>query len=128
MLMNHLGSSDNHMSYGQAYDAGLTHAPRGIDFKNELTADFGSNALFVLGDSAHTADYIGNIAWGAVMASNGFTETMSHLGAGAQQVVHDLRSPSHQLSGTVRALGDQTSDYKAIQQGYSWWNNGTNPQ
>ena len=29
MLMAHLGSRDNHMSYGQAYDAGLTPAPRG---------------------------------------------------------------------------------------------------
>jgi len=56
MLMNHMGSSDNHMSYVQAYDAGLTHAPQGIDFKNELNADFGNNALFVLGSSAHTSD------------------------------------------------------------------------
>jgi RHS repeat-associated protein len=132
MLMNHLGSSDNHMSYGQAYDAGLTHAPQGIDFKNELNADFGNNALFVLGNSAHTSDYIGNIAWGAVMASNGFSETMSHMGAGAQQIVHDWRiSPNNQFvrySGTVKSLGDQPSDYRAIQQGYSWWNNGANPQ
>jgi len=135
MLMNHVGSSNNQMSYGQAYDAGLTPAPQGIDFKNELNADFGNNALFILGNSAHTSDYIGNIAWGAVMASNGFSETMSHLGAGAQQIVHDLRQsgaygpmPVIRLSGTVRALGDQPSDYKAIQQGYSWWNNGTTPQ
>jgi RHS repeat-associated protein len=136
MLMAHLGSRENHMSNAQAFDAGLTPAPQGIDFKNELHADFGENSLFILGNSAHTLDYIGNVAWGAIMASNGFSETWSHMGAGAQQVVHDARQsymaggvvPVVPLSGTVRTLGDQTSDYNAIQQGYAWWNNGTTPQ
>ena len=121
MVMNHIGQPGQGPGYLQVSNMSLTAAPAGIDFKPELNRDFGPNALFLIGDNAHRSDFIGNVAWGFIMGSFGYGETMAHIGAGAQQIGHDAMRGGP-FEGTIRSLGDDPNDYRAIHEGYQWWN------
>src|SRR6185503_545170 len=58
------------------------------DWKDQnLTADQKRTNLFALGDGVlYHADYVGNVAWGFIMASFGYPESVSKAGAVAYQI------------------------------------------
>jgi RHS repeat-associated protein len=85
------------------------------DFKDTKynTADF-----YIMGDSAYRPDYVGNVMWGQIMNSYGFTEDFAHFGAGLQQVYHDLKG-GRVPTGSINTGGDQPLDYRAIHEGFN---------
>ncbi len=88
------------------------------DFKQTLNKQFGANAFYIMNGSAYRSDYIGNVTWGQIMSSYGFTEDYAHFGAGVQQVYHDVKG-LHWPTGSLKTGGDQPLDYQAIHQGYN---------
>ena len=67
----------------------ISKSPSGAewDFKRQaLTPGQNRTSLFEYGSGGlYHADYIGNIAWGFIMASFGYPESFSKAGAGAYQ-------------------------------------------
>lgn len=89
----------------------------------DLNRQFGPHTLFDLGGTALASDYLGNLAWGFIMASYGYDEFMADIGAGIQQTAHDanrsIRSRGLRFEGTVGALGDDPRDFDAIKAGFA---------
>src|SRR5690606_10173133 len=63
---------------------------------------------------AHRADYVGNMAWGMIMASHGWGEMTAHAGAGSQSFFANLMR-GRMYSPTT--LFDDPRDYEAIRRG-----------
>jgi RHS repeat-associated protein len=85
------------------------------DFKN--TAGFDPvTTLFQVGDTAHRADYIGNVIWGAIMGSHGWPELVSKAGAGGYQLVR--AAGGYVKPGPFWSFYDDPRDTEAIGKGY----------
>lgn len=128
MAMSHVGEPGAPSpSLHQAYDISLTtYENGGVDFKPYLNSTYGAHTLWLLGDAAHRSDFLGNVAWGFLMGSWGYSQATAHMGAGAQQFVHDVRHGGP-LEGGPTTLFDAPSDYDAIRIGFGWWNGATLP-
>jgi RHS repeat-associated protein len=111
------------VSSGADLQTVLHNSPTGQawDFKNlALTADQRRLMLFEWGGSLHRADYVGNMAWAYIMASNGYSETFAKMGAGAFQTYEAVLGRTG--FGSVWSFGDDPRDAKAIAAGYQLWN------
>ena len=108
----------------------LTKSPSGAewDFKRQaLTPDESRTSLFEYGSgSLYHADYIGNIAWGFIMASFGYPETFSKAGAGAYQGYEAVRGRTG-FGNCFTSYCDDPRDTEAIGKGYTLWRNSSSP-
>ena len=76
-------------------------------------------SLFLLGDGgAYRADYVGNMAWGMIMASHGWGEMAAHAGAGSQSFFANLMRGGIYSPTT---FFDDPRDYEAIRRGYGMY-------
>ena len=101
----------------------ITNSPSGKawDFKIQaITRQQLLTSLFEYeGGRLYHADYVGNLAWGYIMAIYGYPEAFSKFGAGlfhtfeAWRCIHDY--------GSVSSWGDDPRDTEAIGKGYDLW-------
>ncbi|MCE5308351.1 MAG: polymorphic toxin type 44 domain-containing protein, partial [Acidobacteriales bacterium] len=97
----------------------LQNSPEGArwDFKNTDAARSLGHPLFALGDGKlYLSDYVGNVAWGYIMASNLWPESVAMAGAGLYQL-----GPGRERSGIVGpawCFYDDCRDTRAIGRGY----------
>jgi hypothetical protein len=82
---------------------------------------------YIFDDKAYRFDSIGNITWGAIMESHGWTETIALSGAGAIQLRDDYRNWKRNdlslwelVSKNRSVFGDEERDTEAIKVGYEW--------
>ncbi|MDH4262858.1 MAG: polymorphic toxin type 44 domain-containing protein [Spirochaetia bacterium] len=91
------------------------------DYKRTLRKENGENKLYVLDGKAHRDDYIGNVAWGAIMKYKGFSQQTATEGAGAYQTYQDIFRSGHYGDAFMRNVfgnGDDPRDKAAIIHGY----------
>ena len=102
----------------------LSNSPTGQawDFKDTSDVKSLGPALFLYTDNnLYHADYVGNMAWGFIMASNGWPETVSKAGAGLYQLKEAMHGPV--AAGPAWSFYDDPRDTEAIGRGYDLWNN-----
>jgi RHS repeat-associated protein len=90
--------------------------PEQWNWKVKLNERYGANALFIFQGTAHRSDYIGNVAWGYIMASNGYWEVTAKAGAGLQQMSSD-----QPFEGSAFDFYDDPRDQEAISKGFEWY-------
>jgi RHS repeat-associated protein len=106
----------------------LQNSPTGQawDFKNTSDVKSLGRALFLYTDNnLYHADYLGNLARGYIMASNGWPETVSKAGAGLYQLKEAGRGPV--AAGPAWSYYDDPRDTEAIGRGYDLWNSSQQP-
>jgi RHS repeat-associated protein len=102
----------------------LRNSPTGQawDFKDTPDVKSLGPALFLYADNnLYHADYLGNMAWGFIMASNGWPETVAKAGAGLCQLKEALPGPV--AAGPAWSYYDDPRDTEAIGRGYDLWRN-----
>jgi hypothetical protein len=108
----------------------LTKSPSGAewDFKRQsLTPDQNRTFLFEYENgNLYHADYIGNIAWGFIMASFGYSETFSKAGAGIYQG-YEAALGRTGLGNCLTSYCDDPRDTEAIGKGFALWRNSSSP-
>jgi hypothetical protein len=96
---------------------------QGWDFKHQASLKaLGENLLFVLGNTAHEPDDIGNMTWGYIMSSFGFSRATAHAGAGWPSF-----ETYHNWGWCLETGCDDPRDYQNIEAGYTWQETGKLP-
>jgi RHS repeat-associated protein len=123
-----LGGFLKQNAYGSGHESAglgtvLQNSPtnQAWDFKNKvLTGDERRNLLFDYSGNGtlNRADYMGNLAWGFIMASFGYPETFAKAGAGAFQSYEAIQGKT----GWGRPpYMDDPRDTDAVGKGYQLW-------
>jgi len=91
------------------------------DFKRKaLTPRQNRTSLFEMeSGSLYHGDYVGNVAFGFIMASGGYPAVIAEAGAGGYQTYEALRGRTG--FGSISSFGDDPRDTEAIGKGYALW-------
>jgi hypothetical protein len=116
-------------AYGRGHESAglgtvLQNSPtnQAWDFKNNvLTENERRNLLFDYSGTGtlNRADYVGNLAWGFIMASYGYPETFAKAGAGGFQTYEAVQGKTGW--GSPFSYMDDPRDTEAVGKGYQLW-------
>jgi RHS repeat-associated protein len=124
-----LGGFLKENAYGRGHESAglgtvLQNSPtnQAWDFKNKvLTGDERRNLLFDYSGNGtlNRADFMGNLAWGFIMASYGYPETFAKMGAGGFQTYEAVQGKTGW--GSPLSYMDDPRDTEAVSKGYQLW-------
>ena len=75
-----------------------------------------TDPYYVFGNSVISNEALGNMAWGYIMKSGMWAESVSKMGAGAFQLLEHFTTGKK--IGSIKTFFDQSEDYRAIGYGY----------